>query len=165
MADVDVEIEKGRMRLTLNRPEKRNALSFEVQRLLSEALWDADNDRDVHSVILRGAGQDFCAGYDLAGAAPRDPDRNQRGASSIDDDIWQLERQQRFRMAIFDMHKPVIAQLHGRCLSASPRSGVTPQSDVALSLRSTMGETITPDGRQHYRQGSPGHWARDEVSP
>ena len=117
MADVEAEVERGRMRLTLNRPEKRNALSYEVQRLLNEALWDADNDRNVHSVILRGAGQDFCAGYDLAGAAPRDRDRNLRGASSIDDDIWQLERQQRFRMAIFDMHKPVIAQLHGRCLA------------------------------------------------
>lgn len=117
MADLGIEVENGRARLTLNRPEKRNALSYDMQAALHDALWDADNNRDVHCVIIRGAGEDFCAGYDLAGAAPRDRARNQRGASSIDDDIWQLERQQRFRMAIFDMHKPVIAQIHGRCLA------------------------------------------------
>ena len=44
-----------------------------------------------------------------------DPDAPYRGARSIDDDIWQLERAQRYRMAAFDMHKPVIAQVHGHC--------------------------------------------------
>src|SRR5262249_23109631 len=47
-----------------------------------------------------------------------------RGMASIDDDAWQLERQQRLRMAIFDMHKPVIAQVHGHCLAGG--------TDVAL---------------------------------
>lgn len=118
--DLLYEVERGRARITLNRPEKRNALSFAVQEQLSDALWEADNDTAVHCVILRGAGQDFCAGYDLSAGGPpagRDPERTYRGARSVDDDIWQLERAQRLRMAIFDMHKPVIAQLHGRCLA------------------------------------------------
>jgi enoyl-CoA hydratase len=72
------EIEDGRARITLNRPEKRNALSYALQAELHEALWEADEDTQVHAVILRGAGQSFCAGYDLApepGSAPprRDP--------------------------------------------------------------------------------------------
>ena len=40
-----------------------------------------------------------------------------RGMSTMDDDIWQLERQQRERMAIWDIHKPVIAQVQGYCLA------------------------------------------------
>src|SRR5690606_20732014 len=60
-----VEKERGRARITLNRPEKLNALSRQLQRELREALWEADRDNRVHCVILRGAGRSFCAGYDL----------------------------------------------------------------------------------------------------
>jgi enoyl-CoA hydratase len=118
------EIADGRARITLNRPDKLNALSLAMQAELCEALWEADNDREVHCVIIKGAGRAFSAGYDLTGgggAVPvsrvQDPDRAYRGGSSIDDDAWQLERAQRFRMAIFDMHKPCIAQVHGYCLA------------------------------------------------
>jgi enoyl-CoA hydratase len=95
---------------------------------LNEALWEADNDRDVHCVILKGAGRAFSAGYDLAGDDPvpisriEDPQKNRYRdssvvAASLDDDNWQLERRQRLRMALFDMHKPSIAQVHGYCLA------------------------------------------------
>lgn len=119
------ETRDGTARIMLNRPKKLNALSFLMQKELSDALWEADNDRAVHSVILKGAGRAFCAGYDLSGAdsdVPVSPvedkgSKEYRGARSIDDDAWQLERQQRWRMALFDMHKPVIAQVHGYCLA------------------------------------------------
>jgi enoyl-CoA hydratase len=111
--------------ITLNRPEKLNALSFKLQRELNSALWEADNDAAVHVVILRGNGRAFSAGYDLTPmqSPPQRADRDEaytnvyRGATNLDDDIWQLERQQRERMAIWDMHKPVIAQVHGYCLA------------------------------------------------
>jgi len=121
-----VEKERGRARITLNRPEKLNALSRRLQSELREALWDADRDDRVHSVILRGAGRSFCAGYDLT------PDRVQpgetideadkyssiyRSSQSFDDDAWRMEEAQRDRMAIFDMHKPVIGQVHGYCVA------------------------------------------------
>lgn len=115
---------EGVAQITLNRPHKLNALSLKLQAELNEALWEADNDRTVHCVILRGAGRAFSAGYDLSGAdgdvpvsRVQDPDGNYRGGRSVDDDIWQLERAQRYRMAIFDMHKPVIAQVHGACIA------------------------------------------------
>jgi len=118
------EAADGRARITLNRPDKLNALSLSLQQELCEALWEADNDRSVHCVIIKGAGRAFSAGYDLTGgggAVPvsriQDSDRSYRGGRSIDDDAWQLERAQRFRMAIFDMHKPCIAQVHGYCLA------------------------------------------------
>lgn len=125
------EVEKGRARITLNRPEKLNALSLGLMEELNEALWEADNDLDVHSVILKGAGRAFSAGYDLSGSDYFVPvsrvqtkDSRYRTGRTIDDDSWHLERAQRYRMALFDMHKPVIAQIHGYCLAGG--------TDVAL---------------------------------
>ena len=51
--------------VTLNRPEKRNALSAKMLRELHDALLEADEDNPVHCVMLRGAGPHFCAGADL----------------------------------------------------------------------------------------------------
>ena len=128
---IQYEVDAGRARITLNRPHKLNALSLALQAELAEALWEADNDRAVHCVILRGAGRAFCAGYDLTGADSdvavsriEDDANSYRGGRSIDDDAWQMERAQRFRMALFDMHKPSIAQVHGYCLAGG--------TDIAL---------------------------------
>ncbi len=125
------EVEKGRARITFNRPEKLNALSMQLQQELNEALWEADNDNNVHCVIIRGNGRAFSAGYDLTPLANRHPGpvtdsytAVYRGGRTFDDDAWQLERAQRLRMAIFDMHKPVIAQVHGYCLAGG--------TDIAL---------------------------------
>lgn len=125
---IEYQVERGRARITLNRPEKLNALSFELLTELNAALWQADDDREVHAAVIRGAGRAFSAGYDLTprprsnGGAPQE--RRTRGGSSFDDDAWQLERAQRLRMVLFDMHKPVIAQVHGYCLAGG--------TDVAL---------------------------------
>lgn len=125
------EVESGKARITLNRPEKLNALTLRLQSELNEALWEADNNTAVHCVILKGAGRAFSAGYDLTGAdgdvpvsRVQSPNNAYRGGRSIDDDAWQLERAQRYRMAIFDMHKPVLCQIHGYCLAGG--------TDIAL---------------------------------
>ena len=55
-------------RLTLNRPDKRNALSHQLRAELIDALQRADQDPDVRVTIVRGAGTCFSAGYDLGGA-------------------------------------------------------------------------------------------------
>lgn len=115
MTHLDVQQRDGVAWLTLARPEKRNALSLALQQELADALWDADERTDIHCAVISGQGNDFCAGYDLTERPPRD--ETKRGAKTIDDDIWQLERQQRLRMTIFDMHKPVISAIHGRCLA------------------------------------------------
>ena len=131
--EIQYEVERGRARITLDRPKKLNALSNRLLEELNEALWQADDDPEVHAVCIRGSGRAFSAGYDLTPRRPREggtegapavPKRRRRGASSFDDDTWQLERQQRLRMVLFDMHKPVIAQVHGYCLAGG--------TDVAL---------------------------------
>ena len=121
--EIIYERDGGKARIILNRPEKMNALTRSLQMELNRALWEADNDTDVHVVILKGAGRTFSAGYDLTGAGSGQPPADDkytavyRGRVKIDDDIWRLEEGQRQRMAIFDMHKPVIAQIHGYCLA------------------------------------------------
>jgi enoyl-CoA hydratase/carnithine racemase len=113
------EVVDGVARLTLNRPEKLNAISSTMLREIHDALWEADDDTSVHCVVLAGAGRAFCAGYDLSPlqAGPTGAPEGRRGGRSFDDDAWQMEKAQRLRMALFDMHKPVIAQVQGYCLA------------------------------------------------
>jgi enoyl-CoA hydratase len=120
------EVERGRARITLNRPEKHNPISDKLLEELEHALWEADDDRSVHSAIVRGAGKSFCAGYDLSGAGstrPRD-EVPRRDGTTIDDDAWLIERRTRKLKALWEMHKPVIAQVHGNCLAGG--------TDIAL---------------------------------
>jgi enoyl-CoA hydratase len=133
------EVEKGRARITLNRPEKLNALSNELQEELNVALWEADNDNDVHVVIIRGAGRAFSAGYDITPNRPRmesDPSKNYRTGRTFDDDAWRMEKSQRLRMAIFDMHKPVIAQIHGYCLAGGTDLALL--CDIIIAAEDTL---------------------------
>jgi len=113
-------------RITLNRPEKRNTLSPSLLTELRDALLEADSRVDVNVVVLEGAGKDFCAGYDLAGAyagfkdgdsIPWDETQYRSTNASIDDDCWNMEQTQKLTLVLFDMHKPVIAKVHGNCLA------------------------------------------------
>ncbi|HVL17263.1 MAG TPA: enoyl-CoA hydratase/isomerase family protein, partial [Gemmatimonadales bacterium] len=64
-APLDTAREGGILTLTLNRPDKRNALSSALVEALHGALDSADLDAEVRVVMLTGAGKDFCAGADL----------------------------------------------------------------------------------------------------
>jgi enoyl-CoA hydratase len=100
-------------RLTLNRPEKRNALSNALRAELFAALDAADRDPSVRVTILRGAGPCFSAGYDLSreGARQELPFQSAGGAGQ-----WARHVVEGcFR--IWDLAKPVIAQVHGWCLA------------------------------------------------
>ena len=100
-------------RLTLNRPEKRNALSNALRGELFAALEAADRDEAVRVTILRGAGPCFSAGYDLSreGAGQELPYQTAASAGQ-----WARHVVEGcFR--IWDLAKPVIAQVHGWCLA------------------------------------------------
>ncbi|MGE0387708.1 MAG: crotonase/enoyl-CoA hydratase family protein [Gammaproteobacteria bacterium] len=112
-------------RITLNRPEKRNALSDTMLKELELALLEADDRQDVTVTVLDGAGKDFCSGYDLMGTyggasgeqPPFDPALYRTSNKTFDDDTWAMERTLERRIKIFDLHKPVIAKVHGNCLA------------------------------------------------
>lgn len=98
-------------RITLNKPEKRNAMSNELRIELFRALEAADVDDSVRVVILRGAGTCFSSGYDLSFARETWPYHTSRGIG-----LWSRHVVEgAFR--IWDLAKPIIAQVHGYCLA------------------------------------------------
>ncbi len=119
LEDLLYEVQDGCAWITLNRPEKRNALTDAMMEGLNRLLWRADEDNRVRCIVLRAAGPSFSAGYDLQryDQPIADQVEERRGRAKFDDDCWHQERSQRLRMALFDMHKPVIAQVHGHCLA------------------------------------------------
>lgn len=110
-------------RITLNRPDRRNALSWDLLTELRGALLEADDLKAVSVIVLEGAGPDFCAGYDMKSAYARyaaegDAALEYRsGSGSFDDDAWKLERFQELLRTAFTIHKPVIAKVHGHCVA------------------------------------------------
>ena len=103
----------GVRRLTLNRPEKRNALSNPLRGALLDALVVADIDDGIRVTIVRGAGSCFSAGYDLGGGnvgheLPFPPSPGDGQWPRHVTDGW---------MGSWDLAKPVIAQVHGWCLA------------------------------------------------
>ena len=61
--------------ITLNRPEKLNAISAELQRQLLAAFLRADQDAETNGVLLQAEGRSFCAGYDISAKQPGTDDR------------------------------------------------------------------------------------------
>jgi enoyl-CoA hydratase len=102
--------------LTLDRPERLNAITPELVEDLRAALRRAWADADVHAIRLRGAGRAFCAGYDIGwgaasmeeaeGDAPWDPVADYAMMSRFVDAYMELWRSP----------KPVVAQVHGFCV-------------------------------------------------
>ncbi|MFL9943859.1 crotonase/enoyl-CoA hydratase family protein [Paraburkholderia graminis] len=110
--------------ITLNNPDRRNALSFEMLQEYRNALLEADDLRSVHAIVVQGAGKDFCAGYDMKSSYSRYADEEaseessyRSGIASFDDDAWKLERYGEMLRTAFDIHKPVIAKIHGNCVA------------------------------------------------
>jgi enoyl-CoA hydratase len=100
-------------RITLNRPEKRNALNHALRGGIVRALQQADQDPAVRVMIVRGAGPCFSSGYDLGGgnAGQEFPWYTAGG-----DGHWPRHVTQGW-MSIWELAKPVIAQVHGYCLA------------------------------------------------
>ena len=117
--DIHYEVSDGRASITLARPKTHNAITTKMLEELEDALWEADDNVDVHCVILKGEGASFCSGYDVGRlpARGRKGTTNYRTGRSHDDDTWLIERNNRQIRALWDMHKPSIAQVHGACLA------------------------------------------------
>ena len=99
-------------RLTLNRPQKRNALSTRIARGALHRVARGGRDASVHAVVIRGAGPCFSAGYDLA----QDPSEQLPWAISRADGAWARHVVQGW-FEMWDMATPLIAQVHGFCLA------------------------------------------------
>ena len=100
-------------RITMNRPEKRNALNHPLRGAILDALYAGDRDPEVRVQIVRGAGPSFSAGYDLGGGNEGHelPFYTPGGEGQ-----WPRHVTEGW-MGIWDLAKPVIAQVHGYCLA------------------------------------------------
>ena len=97
--------------VTLNRPEKLNAITPDLRRLLVERFHEADADSSTGVVVLRAEGRSFCAGYDIG----PNPARAARRGNAL---AWHesLTEDVELEMTPWDMRKPVIASVQGHCL-------------------------------------------------
>lgn len=109
---IDVTDDGGITTITLNRPEKLNALAGHMRRDLAEALEAAGSDRTVHVVVITGVGRAFCSGGDVAAMA----DLIER--QDADEFSRLLGSARRVVTAIRDMTKPVIASINGPAFGA-----------------------------------------------
>ena len=71
MADIETSLEGGVLTLTMNRPERMNALSLELGQGMMAAIEAASADPDIGAIVLTGAGRAFCAGGDVKTMAAR----------------------------------------------------------------------------------------------
>jgi enoyl-CoA hydratase len=102
-------------RITLNRPEKRNAISSRMRVELLDALRSHDQDPGVRVTIIRGAGVCFSAGYDLAGGPMME---DAPFYSAPGDGQWARQCNDTW-FSIWDLAKPVIAQVHGYAIAGA----------------------------------------------
>src|SRR5690349_1825960 len=130
MADeqpVLLAVEGAVARITLNRPEKRNALNEAVIAGLKESLRRAADDERVRAIVIAGAGKDFCSGADLAALqkiAQATVDENVEDARSLLD-LFLLIRQ---------IPVPVVAAVTGRALAGG--AGLASACDLVLAAES-----------------------------
>jgi methylglutaconyl-CoA hydratase len=119
----------GIARITLNRPEKRNALNAQLIGALRGALEQAAADTSVRVILLRGAGKDFCAGMDLAGFANGSDHGvlNHLGDARLVADLF---------LAMRRNPRPIVAAVHGRALAGG--AGLATACDLILAARSSQ---------------------------
>ncbi len=108
--------------LTLNRPERRNALTIELMAELTAAIETAGSDANQRIVILRGAGKAFCTGLDLGEAVVNDPQTT-------------AENVARLLLAIAETRLVTIAMVHGAAVAGG--AGVMSACDFVIAAERT----------------------------
>jgi methylglutaconyl-CoA hydratase len=115
-------------RITLNRPDKRNALNDELIAELKDALRRADADEDARAIILSGAGSDFCAGADLQAL-------QKISNASIEENLADAQSLMELFLLMRQVRSPIVAAVRGRALAGG--CGLASACDMVLAARSS----------------------------
>ncbi|MCU1288176.1 MAG: Enoyl-CoA hydratase/carnithine racemase [Acidobacteria bacterium] len=113
--------------ITLNRPEKRNALNDALVNSLKSALREADENADLRAIVIKGAGKDFCSGADLSAL-------QKIAQSDVMENLEDAENLQELFALIRRIKIPVIAVVQGRALAGG--CGLATACDLVLAAKS-----------------------------
>lgn len=122
MSDLIFEVNGPVARITLNRPEVRNAFSDEMLRLWVEALIEAQDRQDVRAIVVTGSGSAFCAGGDVKSMAKGNgfltnaEQTDQAEVVELKNSLW--KKVHRVALTLQDVDKPVIASINGAATGA-----------------------------------------------
>jgi methylglutaconyl-CoA hydratase len=123
------EVRDAVVRVTLNRPDKRNALGAVIVRELKEAVDAAEADESARVVVIGGAGKDFSAGADLAHL-------EQISQNSVLDNLADAAHLAELFLKVRRLTKPVIAAVRGRALAGG--AGLASACDLVIAARSAQ---------------------------
>src|SRR5229473_2720657 len=123
-------LEGGVLTLMLNRPQRLNAMSPQLIEAMNHELARAGDDRDIRAVLLTGIGRGFCAGADLAGSGPGDPDADGRPdlGAAMDRIFNPMIR------AMRALPKPIVGAING--VAAGGGANFALACDIVLAARS-----------------------------
>jgi methylglutaconyl-CoA hydratase len=129
MSEIIYTVENSIAEITLNRPEKRNALNEALVNSLKNAIREADADENLRAIVIKGAGKDFCSGADLSAL--------QKIAESDILENWDDAHNLLELFALIRKVKiPVIAAVHGRALAGG--CGLATACDLVLASKSAI---------------------------
>lgn len=114
-------------RLLLNRPERLNAINDDTPREIRQAVEWAQDNPDIHVIVVEGAGKGFCGGYDLADTAEQKiehPCQQEKYPWDAMEDYAFMKRNTEDFMSLWRCSKPTIAKVHGAAVAGG--------SDIAL---------------------------------
>ena len=123
------ELKDGIARVTLNRPDKRNALNSEVVSELRGALAESARDPQCRVVLLTGAGTDFCSGADLAGL-------EKTAQADVLDNMSDARAMAEVFLAMRNHPRPIVAAVQGRALAGG--CGLATACDIILAAESAQ---------------------------
>ena len=127
MSEIIYETENNKAFITLNRPEKRNALNDRLINSLKDALRRADEDSELRAIVIRGAGRDFCSGADLSAL-------RKIAESNVMENLADAENLMELFASIRKIKIPVVAAVHGRALAGG--CGLATACDIVLATKS-----------------------------
>src|SRR6202051_1590779 len=141
-------LDNGLLTITMNRPDRRNALNADMTRGLVEAARRAAEDHEVRAVLLKGAGGTFCVGGDVKSMAEG------RAPLSFEARMINLRRGMEVSRVLHEMSKPVVAQLDG----AAAGAGLSIALACDLRVASTSVKITTALPQRGGGGGAEGRW-------
>lgn len=129
MPEILTNTENSIFTITLNRPEKRNALNDALVNSLKDALRKADGDETLNAIVIKGAGKDFCSGADLSAL-------QKIAESDVLENLWDAENLMELFALIRRVKIPVIAAVHGRALAGG--CGLATACDIVVASKSAL---------------------------